>query len=150
MVEKVISFAITNKTKSIPIHKVLINEGLIFLESLIIKNFKGKITPEILIKSIADSPSKMDPLFFKTEIPIAFDKKLSNEANSYAISFLENKTVDCKKVKAEIIVTNAQQIKHGLVLYAELTYKTFGGDNDSDNGPSPVNPNLYTKHELNT
>lgn len=148
MDEKGISFTITNKIKSVPIYKVLKNERLILLEFLMIQNFKGSITPELLFKSTIDSATLLEPVLFKTEKPISFDKKLKDESDSLAVCFLEKMAVDCRKVKLELVIINCEALEEGLVLYAELHYKTFGGGEDNGSESLPGNPKLQIEQKI--
>lgn len=66
MAEKGISFAFSSKTKSIPIHWVMSNEGLIILKFILIKKFNGIIGPQFIIKSTSDSLTPLEPALFKT------------------------------------------------------------------------------------
>lgn len=137
MVEKSIHFMITNKTKSIPLHQVLNDEGLIILDYLMIKNLKGVLPSEICLQSSKCSPTAITPMFFNLLIPEPFHKNLGATSDSFAVCFFEKMTIDFKRHNLEMTITNPEQIPEGTIHYAELHFKTIDGDGNNTSTELP-------------
>lgn len=71
------------------------------------------------------------------------------KTDSLAICFLEDMTIDCKKVKIELVLANPESIEEGRIIHADIRYKTFGGDNNGGNRSLPEGPIMKIKYELN-
>ncbi len=137
MEEKYIHFMITNKTKSIPLHKVLNGEGLIILDYLMVKNLKGVLPSEFCLQSAKDSPAAITPMFYTLLIPKPFQENLGATSDSFAVFFFEKMTIDCKRIKLEMKLVNPEQIQEGTIHYAELHYKTLDGDSNNNTTEYP-------------
>lgn len=147
MEEKSIHFIITNKTKFIPLHKVLTGEGLIILDYLVAKNLKGALPSEFCLQSAKDSPTAITPMFFTLLIPKPFQENLGATSDSFAVCFFEKTTIDCKRIKLEMKLVNPEQIQEGTIHYAELHYKTIDGDG---NNASTEYPKIKMENKLIT
>ncbi len=137
MAEKSIHFMITNKTKSIPLHKVLNREGLIILDYLVIKNLKSVSPSEICLQSAKDSPTIIAPMFFTLLQPEPFYKNLTGTSDSFAVCFFEKMTIDCNRHKLEMKLVNTEKMLEGTIHSAELHFKTIDGDGNDFNTVYP-------------
>ena len=145
MAEKVISFVISNKNTTIPIHKVLNNEGLITPEFLVVKDLKGTLPLEYCLQSSKDSSTLMKPFLFRLIKPVSYQDESAITADSFAIFFFEGIKIDCKRIKLELKMMSTDKNNKDFYHFAELHYKTLDQDGNYEKEPLPVISNLQWK-----
>lgn len=121
MSDIVISMGIPLVETIYQINKVLKNEGVIILRTIVITQAKRNAPIEFELRNTPDSVNSIEPLIVCVT---------QQSGNNIAGASLDNTTIDCRKVKLELVVRPSKKLTSTAGNWIELTYSNHdGGDN---------------------
>ena len=129
MSEFAISFQLSSKPRTLPIHKVINQKSLVHFQFIIGEKLKQNDQVEFLFENTDESPNKMDPISFELSCKSAED-------TSAAIPLQFH--VDCSQVDLQLRVNPLFKCPKEKSLPFEIHYKTFESGNDTAD-PIPTN-----------
>ena len=129
MSEFAISFQLSSKPRTLPIHKVINQKSLVHFQFIIGQKLKQNDQVEFVFENTDESPSKMDP--------ISFELSCKSAEDTFAAIPLQFH-VDCSQVDLQLRVNPLFKSPKEKSLPFEIHYKTFdSGGNVAD--PIPTN-----------
>ena len=144
MSDKVISMGIPLVETIYQINKVLKDEGVIILRTIVITQANRNTPIEFELRNTPDSSNSIEPL----RVCVT-----QQSGNNIAGASLDNTTIDCRKVKLELVVRPSKKLTSTQGNCIELTYSRHdSGDNYEEtdfpnfvNGEI-INPKIDTVH----
>ncbi|MCU0359460.1 MAG: hypothetical protein MUF75_01885 [Bacteroidia bacterium] len=122
MNERVISMGMPLVETTYQINKVLNKESIIVLRTIHISQPRRNTPIGFELRSTPDSQNAIETLIF-------YLRKQSKVA--LAGVHLNEITIDCRKVKLELVVKPSKNLPRGTGNWIELTYSSFDGDDNS-------------------